>query len=623
MDMIKCPDAASIKQAGRFYLQVGYNELFAMGQAAWGGAQYYPTEKRKKKVDQSVSIIDNVGNVLKVMDTDNDAVATESKGEEITSIIQYIVNEAKEANIEIEQLWLEKIPDVIYTDAVAAKYNYESQKNVLNPVIGEYDDPNNQRQGIFTLPLSKEGNAIIYGIGGSGKEMLLTSMIYSIITNHTSDEVNFYLIDFGAETLRVFNQAPHVGDILLSTDKDKLETLFKMLISIIEERKNLFVDYNGSYEFYISHGGKQIPQIVVVINNAETFLETYPDYEDIINQMTRDCLKYGVIFVLTTNGYNTIRYRTRQNFRQNVCLQFNDPSDYSNILPGARRMEPSKIYGRGLIEREEVYEFQTAYSYKEEKISDYIKIICKKLQGICPNKAKKIPILPDVVTSEYIEGKYGNIKTIPVGIEKETLAVSTVDFSQQPMYVITGDDITANPKFIHSISKSFLCIANTKCFILDAGMVFEEYPTHPSIVYGADKCQDALNKLLAMYDEKVANNTPDLINVIITGPGALLNKIDADQKTKLTEMLGKVASLGTIKVILVDAIDNIKTLNYETWFKSTVQLSEGIWMGNGISNQFTLKVTTNARALRVEIDETMGYVIKKGKAVLVKLASDE
>ena len=46
-------------------------------------------------------------------------------------------------------------------------------------------------------------------------------------------------------------------------------------------------------------------------------------------------------------------------------------------------------------------------------------------------------------------------------------------------------------------------------------------------------------------------------------------------------------------------------------------------MGNGISNQFTLKVTTNARLLRAEIDETMGYVIKKGKAVLIKLASDE
>ncbi len=65
MDMIKCPDAAELKNTGRFYLQVGYNELFAMGQAAWAGAQYYPTEKRKKKVDQSITIVDNVGSPIK------------------------------------------------------------------------------------------------------------------------------------------------------------------------------------------------------------------------------------------------------------------------------------------------------------------------------------------------------------------------------------------------------------------------------------------------------------------------------------------------------------------------------------------------------------------------------
>ena len=88
-------------------------------------------------------------------------------------------------------------------------------------------------------------------------------------------------------------------------------------------------------------------------------------------------------------------------------------------------------------------------------------------------------------------------------------------------------------------------------------------------------------------------------------------------------MLTALTTLGTIKVIIVDVIDAIKGLNYETWFKNNAQLSEGIWIGNGISNQFTLKVTTNARLLRAEIDETMGYVIKKGKAILIKLASDE
>ena len=49
-DMIKCPDAAELSQTGRFYLQVGFNELFALGQSAWCGADYVPTDVVEKAV---------------------------------------------------------------------------------------------------------------------------------------------------------------------------------------------------------------------------------------------------------------------------------------------------------------------------------------------------------------------------------------------------------------------------------------------------------------------------------------------------------------------------------------------------------------------------------------------
>ena len=65
MDMIKRPDAAALKQVGRFYLQVGYNEFFAIGQSAWTGATYFPKEKIRKKVDTSVDFIDGIGNLIK------------------------------------------------------------------------------------------------------------------------------------------------------------------------------------------------------------------------------------------------------------------------------------------------------------------------------------------------------------------------------------------------------------------------------------------------------------------------------------------------------------------------------------------------------------------------------
>ena len=160
MDMIKCPDAASLKETGRFYLQVGYNELFALGQSAWTGAKYYPTEKRKKKIDETINIVDNVGNVVKSLDTIKKDLDVKPQGEEITNIIKYLIKVSDERHISVKQLWLDKIPEFIYVEKLRQKYNYLPEKGVINPIIGELDDPNNQRQDILTLSLSADGNTI-------------------------------------------------------------------------------------------------------------------------------------------------------------------------------------------------------------------------------------------------------------------------------------------------------------------------------------------------------------------------------------------------------------------------------------------------------------------------------
>ena len=619
MDMIKCPDAAELKNTGRFFLQVGYNELFAMGQAAWAGAQYYPTEKRKKKVDQSITIVDNVGTPIKSLDTKQNDVVVQSKGEEITNIIKYIVDEAKKEHIEIDQLWLPRIPDVIYTDALKEKYHYKPKKNVINPIIGEYDDPDNQAQNILTLPLSELGNTIIFGSAGNGKELMLTGIIYSCITGHNSNEVNFYILDFGAETLTMFKNAPHVGEVILSSDAEKIANMFKLIDSILEERKKIFTDYNGSFDFYIHHGGKQIPLIVVIINNVEAFLETYNEYEDMIGQMTRDCLKYGIIFIFTTNGPNTVRYRLRQNFRQNVVLQFNDPGDYSSVIPGVRKKEPSKAYGRGMILLDAIFEFQTAYVYKEEKMSDYIKVVCEKLNKICEYQAQRIPILPDVVSQEYVSSYLGNFKTVPVGVAKETLGISTVDFNNKFMYNITGDDITSEPGFIRGFIHNLLTVPNTEVYVFDTNNILGEV-SYENTVYSTEACTEARDSLKNALDFNDPEKT--IFNVLI-GINALLGKLSSEDKQNFTDMITNSKQQGNIRYIIIDTIDVIKGINFEPWYKGNVDLGEGIWLGNGIGNQFTLKVTTNSRILRQEVDPGFGYVIKKGKAELMKLMADE
>ena len=95
-------------------------------------------------------------------------------------------------------MWLDKIPDIIYVDKLKEKYNYTKLPYIINPVIGEYDDPSNQKQELLTLDLSHNGNTIIYGGSGSGKSTLVSDVIYSSIIDHDANEVNFYIMDFGS-----------------------------------------------------------------------------------------------------------------------------------------------------------------------------------------------------------------------------------------------------------------------------------------------------------------------------------------------------------------------------------------------------------------------------------------
>ncbi len=624
MDMIKVPDAAELKNPGRFYLQVGYNELFAQGQAAWAGAQYYPQEKRKKRVDKAIDIIDNVGNKIKTLDQEEQVEVVESKGEEVTNIVKYIVDEAKQENIVIDKLWLDRIPDVIYTEELKEKYNYKPQKNVIEPIIGEFDDPDNQSQGLLTLPLSERGNTIIYGSQGSGKELMLTNLVYSSITVHNSNEVNFYLLDFGAETLTVFRNAPHIGEVLLSSDEEKIANLFKMIVQISEERKKLFVDYNGSYDFYINHGGRQLPLITIVINNVEAFIESYPDYEDMLGQLTRDCLKVGIVFIFTTSGTNTVRYRLRQNFAQNIVLQFNDESDYGSILSGVRKKQPSKVYGRGLVAiGEGIFEFQTAYAYTNEKMIDYIKIVSEKLDDMLEYKAKKIPILPEVVTTDFVRDHLHNLATIPVGVTRETLEIATINLLSSYMYAVTGEDVTSEPAFVTGLIKNILTCENTRVVIMDSLEIINDNFNNPNLIYDDSECLKALQSMRDIFNNKVDKKDNFNTICIVTGLKQLLTKMQPEDKDIFNKLLTEAIKLSSIKFLFIDTIDNIKQLIFEPSIKQNLDLSQGIWLGNGISNQFTLKVTTSSRILREEIDEGFGYIIVKGKAYLIKLMSDE
>jgi len=424
MDMLKRPDAAELTDTGRFYLQVGYNELFELGQSAWSGASYYPSDRVIKEKDNSVVVIDTNGHAIKQVKIDKKRALSKNAKKQLDVITEYLRGIAEDEGIKIKPLWLDPIPALILLDQVKEKYGTTTEKFNLNPVIGEYDDPAHQRQCVLRLPLSKEGNTVIYGVAGSGKTTFLNGMIYSLIKEHTPDEVNLYILDFASETLRAFAKAPHVGDVILSYEAEKVSNLFKMLQAEIEKRKKLFADYGGDYASYIKSSGKTLPSIVVAINNFAAFTEAYEEKEEAVSYLSREGTKYGVYFVLTALGTGAVRFRLLQNFKQLLVLQLNDETDYSSVVGKTDGLFPSKFKGRGLIKRDELYEFQLASLTDDEVPFAFIQETCKELAEKWEGEtARKIPILPDKVNVEFLSDYVDANKklNIPVGVEKNPL----------------------------------------------------------------------------------------------------------------------------------------------------------------------------------------------------------
>lgn len=625
-EMIKSPDAALLKQVGRFYLQVGYNELFVLGQSAWCGAKYFPTEKLKKKLDLSVLVIDNIGNVI-ISNNPNKEKETVSDGEELGSILKEIINVSKENNVYAKQLWLEKIPEEIFVDKLIIKYNYQSEPFVLNPIIGEYDDPSNQFQNLVTLNLTEEGNMAIYGSSGSGKELLLTTMIYSIITNHSTKEVNIYILDFGAGTLSSFRNAPQVGDIVLSTEEDKIANLFKMIDEEMDYRKKIFVNYNGDYQIYCKKSGNAIPYILIFINNYDAFQDLY-DYEETINRITRECAKYGIIIITTVNTTSGMRYRLRQNFKSDIALQFNDQDDYSTILGNVRHLYPDNKYGRGLIKLDQIYEFQTARPSKLEDLSDFISNQVSSIKEKEGLKASRIPIVPEHVYVSELKDKITGSNNVPVGINKNTIKPEIFNFKDNYVTIVTSNDINNLKNFSNGLINMLSNIKDSNIIVFDVESMINI--NNNNVLYANNDVSTLLKKLSDNinyandiyvkdnYSNKSLIASRNTITIILNYNKFIL-KIGNDYKKMFEDMIVKAKDISIFDFILVDQFDKFKKIEYDTWYKAVINSSYGIWIGNGINDQTLLKTDAGFKRNNNELPNGYGIVVKNSKINLVKL----
>ena len=623
-EMLKRPEAASLKQVGRFYLQVGYDEYFALGQSAWCGAKYYPSEKIVKQVDKSVNFINDYGVPIKSIQAST-SNKIESKGEQISAVLEAIIDISKSVNKKAKRLWLANIPDIITEDDLEKKYAIKVTPYNVEAIIGEYDAPEKQEQGLVKYSFLEDGNTLIYGNDGTEKEMLLNAIIYSSTKNHKVEELNYYIIDYGSESLRRFISLPQVGGMVFTGEEEKYNNLLKLLKEELTKRKKLFVESGGSYLNYIKTNNDKLPVITVIINNFDSLYESNPNLYEELSDLIRDSENYGVVFIITASTTTSVHSKVSSNFSNIYAFKLKDNSDYTSIFGIRVKTAPRENIGRGLLKNNGVHEFQTASITKDEdSLTDYLTNFINEQRNINTKKSKRIPTLPDIIRFKDIEGEVTNLRNVPLGISKKDLEIITVDYLSNLGNIITSNRIANTEKFAKSLLTVFASIRNTILIVIDptkALKLDEEVYKN----YYTDHLPEILDKLSTYITELINSNNQLEGVILIYGLNKFISKVN--DNNKINEFMKKIKDYEKISIIAIDDVAKFKQYAYETWFTSVFVTNSGIFIGRGISDQSLLHLTTVTRDMTKDIKNAMAYLITEGYATLFKtidfISSDE
>ena len=612
-EMLKRPDAASIKQTGRFYLQVGMDELFLLGQSGWCGAKYFPSDKIVKQVDKSINFINDCGIIVKSAEAGSNT-NIEAQGEQISAIMNNIIEVSNRVNMKAKRLWLENIDENIIESALQNKYNVEYARFNPKAIIGEYDAPEEQVQGVVTYDFLNDGNTIIYGFDGAEREKLLDTMVYSSMKNYSNQELNYYMIDYGSESLRKFSKAPHVGGIVYAGEDEKYHNLFKLIKEELQKRKKLFADYGGEYKNYIQKNEEKLPVYAVILNNWDSIYDSDNDLYEEMPDLLRDSERYGVVFIITCSATNSIPGRVSQNCTHMITLKLKDSNDYSSVFGKNTKLIPRDMFARGLIDINGIHEFQTASIISDgTDINDFMDSFIKEEIAKNPGNINKIPTLPDIVRFNDISSVLGTLNSIPIGIDKNELEPTLVDFTANPGNIISSNKLVNTDKFVKSLIMTVSKIPNFNTIVFDVTNTLNVDVANYFVTDFDDKLSKVNNYINKLIEDKQTMEGM----IIIYGVDKILSKLD---DTSLFEQLfEKVKKYEHISVVIVDDHIKLKKYAFENWFSTYLNTNDGIWIGRGITEQSLIRIANMSKEMTKNYKNDMGYYVSEGVGALCRL----
>ena len=440
-EVLKSPLAAEIREPGRACFQVGNNELFELFQSAYSGSDV--SEASASFADRKEFTIRQYteqGKKVPVYVRKNPQTVEKKTQQE--ALVRHIREYADSARIrKLPDICLPVLPKVL-------NYPDEEEATISGMLcrIGIYDDPDEQYQGEYSLDLSGQ-NVMVIGSSQSGKTNLLQTMIRSLTSRYSPEEVHIYLLDFASMTLKHFEELHHVGGVVTASEDEKLKHLFRMLLDELSFRKEKLLKTGvSSFTAYREAGRNDLPLFVLMIDNLTVLKELYLQDCDELLMLCREGASLGISVIIANANTQGIGYRYLSSFGIRIALFCHDAGEYSALFDHCRERLPN-IPGRALLGMDKKHpECQTYLAFQGEKeieqadkIRDFIRKTNQKYPGM---HARRIPGIPDRLRMEDLCNGFSSEKPyqVAIGLDYETVTPFILNLAAVGTLAVSGRD---------------------------------------------------------------------------------------------------------------------------------------------------------------------------------------
>ena len=219
--------------------------------------------------------------------------------------------------------------------------------------------------------------------------------------------------------------------------------------------------------------------------------------------------------------------------------------------------------------------------------------------------------------------KINGIGDVPIGVEKVSLDINMFNIKNKYISIVSAQELASIRSFALGISQVLSHDVESKMTILDPeNMLFLNEKLGFEIVNSNfDKVVQSIfdevllrnnsfkesnldNNLLKTFDEKV---------YLIFGLKALYAKLKSKSKENLEALLDKGDAMYNVHFIVIDSVDDVDFYSNQDWFRHKFAGTDGIWIGNGITDQSLFRLSKTSISLSEDIGEEFGYVLSKAK----------